>query len=105
MKLEEKVFGIIAEAGDAKSDIMYSLKKIKEGNYNEARTLISQSSKKLESASKIHIELLSEAMNSKDENTNFLVVHSEDHYSNAVFAQSLVSELIDIFEIIDPRNK
>lgn len=104
-ELEEKVFGIISEAGDAKSDVMYSLRKIKQGNYEDARVLLNEASSKLQEAANIHMELLSSAMTKEDDNTNFLVVHSEDHFTSASFAHSLVSELIDIFEIIDPRNK
>ena len=35
-EMEEKVFSIISEAGDAKSDVMMSLKEIKKGDYNKA---------------------------------------------------------------------
>ena len=102
-EMEEKVFSIISEAGDAKSDVMMSLKEIKKGDYNKAKHLLNSASEKIQTASKHHLELLSNAMNSEDSGTDFLVVHSEDHYSNAFFAHSLVSELVDIFEMMDPR--
>ncbi|MBY2475393.1 PTS lactose/cellobiose transporter subunit IIA [Clostridioides difficile] len=103
-EIEEKVFSIISESGDAKSDVMMSLKEIKKGDYDKAKKLLESASEKIQTASKHHLELLSNAMGSEDSGTNFLVVHSEDHYSNALFAHSLVSELVDIFEIMDPRS-
>ena len=80
-----------------------SLKEIKKGDYDSARNLLNAASKKIQVASKDHLELLTNAMNCEDSGTHFLVVHSEDHYSNASFAHSLVSELVDIFEMMDTR--
>ncbi|WP_243108172.1 PTS lactose/cellobiose transporter subunit IIA [Clostridium sp. JN-9] len=103
-ELEQQVFEIISQAGDAKSDVMYSLKKIKKGDYDSARALLKEASCKLESASEIHLKILSQAMKNQNVPTNFLLVHAEDHFSNASFAHSLVSELIDIFEVMDKRK-
>lgn len=102
--IEEKVFSIISEAGDAKSDVMMSLREIKKGDYDKARNLLDSASGKLQAASKEHLELLTSSMSGEDNNMHFLVVHSEDHYSSASFAHSLVGELIDIFEMMDPRK-
>ncbi|WP_242840638.1 PTS lactose/cellobiose transporter subunit IIA [Clostridium hydrogeniformans] len=103
-KLEEQVFSIISQAGDAKSDVMYALRKIKNRDYKSARDLLSGASNKLQEASEVHMELLSSAMSGEESTTNFLVVHAEDHFTNASFAHSLISELIDIFEEIDTRK-
>ncbi len=45
-EIEEKVFSIISEAGDAKSDVMMSLKEIKKGDYNKAKHLLNSASEK-----------------------------------------------------------
>lgn len=103
-ELEEKVFQVISEAGDAKSDVMYALKKVKKGDYDVARQLLKEASSKLENASGVHMEILTASMNKESAATHFLVVHAEDHFSSASFAHSLVSELIDIFEVIDTRK-
>jgi len=102
-ELEKQVFEIISQAGDSKSDVMYSLKKVKEGNYDAAKQLLKEASAKLKEASKVHMQVLTSATNKENDTVNFLVVHAEDHYSSASFAHSLVSELVDIFEIIDKR--
>ncbi|GAA0181512.1 PTS lactose/cellobiose transporter subunit IIA [Clostridium sediminicola] len=103
-ELEKQVFGIISQAGDAKSDVMYSLKKVKKGDYDEARKLLKEASNKLSNASKDHMDLLTASMNQENQATHFLVVHAEDHYSSASFAHSLVNELVDIFEMMDTRK-
>ena len=103
-ELEEKVFKIISEAGDAKSDVMYALKEVKKADYDTARKLLRAASCKLENASKVHMEILTASMNKESTATHFLVVHAEDHFSSASFAHSLVSELIDIFEVISARK-
>lgn len=103
-ELEKQVFGIISQAGDAKSDVMYSLKKVKKGDYDAARELLKEASNKLSNASKTHMDLLTASMNQENEATHFLVVHAEDHYSSASFAHSLVNELVDIFEMMDTRK-
>ncbi|MGH4121387.1 MAG: PTS lactose/cellobiose transporter subunit IIA [Clostridium sp.] len=104
-KLEEQVFEIISQAGDAKSDVMYALKKVKRGNYDSARELLKEASGKIRNASEMHIKILSSFMKNEDLSVSFLLVHAEDHFSNASFAHSLGSELIDIFEVIDKRKE
>lgn len=103
-ELEQQVFEIISQSGDAKSDVMFSLKKIKDGDYDSARKLLKEASNKISNAANIHVDILSSSMKEKDASTHFLVVHAEDHYSNASFAHSLVNELVDIFESMDTRK-
>jgi cellobiose-specific phosphotransferase system component IIA len=104
-ELEESVFQIISKAGDAKSDAMIALRSVKEGNYSEARNLLKEAGRKLEDASEVHIKLLSNSAKNPNASTHFLIVHAEDHYSTASFAHSFLSEIIDVFEVMDPRKK
>lgn len=104
-EIEERVFQIISKSGDAKSDTMIAIRSLKEGNYSEARNLLKQAGKKLEEASEFHLKFLSNYVNDPNASTHFLVVHAEDHYSTASFAHSFLSEMIDVIEAIDQRNK
>lgn len=102
-ELEENAFEIISQAGDAKSDTMIALQRIKKGEYSLAKELLSTASKKLGKASSVHLKLLQQSI-SDDVPSNFLLIHAEDHYSTASFSHSLISELIDVFEAIDTRG-
>ncbi|GGP09971.1 PTS lactose/cellobiose transporter subunit IIA [Oceanobacillus neutriphilus] len=96
--LEAGAFEIIALAGQAKSDTLIALKKVKGDAYEEARALLKEANDLIVQASGVHLKLLSRLSENSEENLPFLVIHAEDHYSQASYSYELVSELLDIFE-------
>ena len=96
--LETSAFEIIALAGQAKSDTLIALKKVKGDEYEEARELLKEANDFIGQASSVHLKLLSRLSENSEENLPFLIIHAEDHYSQASYSYELVSELLDIFE-------
>lgn len=99
MTSEQKIMGIISSAGDSKSKAFSALKKVKEGNYEEARRLIKESREADVEAHNIQTKLIQEAMNDeKNEELSLLMVHAQDHYMTSQLARDLIEALIEVFE-------
>ena len=73
-------FGIIANAGDARSFAFQALEAAKEGKFDEADELMKKSD---EAATLAH---------------NVLLVHSQDHLMTSMLAQELIKEMIIMYK-------
>lgn len=99
-ELEQQIVGIISAAGDSKAKAFEAMKKIKEGNYDEARQLLAESREADLAAHKIQTQLITAEMSGGDNRPEIglLMVHAQDHYMTSQLARDMVEELIDIFE-------
>ena len=94
-EMERQIIGIISSSGQSKSMAFEALKKVKTGEYDEARRL-------LDEARKIDIEAhsIQTEMSDTEEKPviGLLMVHAQDHYMTSQLARDLIEELITIFE-------
>ena len=87
-------FGIIANAGDARSFAFQALEAAKEGKFDEADELM----KKSDEAHKAQTDLLFNEMNGNPTPVNVLLVHSQDHLMTSMLAQELIKEMIIMYK-------
>ncbi len=91
-------FGIIANAGDARSFAFQALEAAKEGNFEEADELMKKSDEANNLAHKAQTDLLFAEMNGNPTPVNVLLVHSQDHLMTAMLATELIKELIALYK-------
>ena len=84
-------FGIIANAGDARSFA-------KHGNFDEADELMKKSDEAATLAHKAQTDLLFNEMNGNPTPVNVLLVHSQDHLMTSMLAQELIKEMIIMYK-------
>lgn len=103
--MEEKIFGIIVNGGDAKSRAMNAIREAKNGNIDRARELIEESNVFLNKTHDIQTELIqNEAAGNKAE-ISLLMVHAQDHFMSAMTVRDMAVEFIDLYsEVIELRN-
>ena len=91
-EMEKQIIGIISSAGQSKSMAFEALKKVKTGEYDEARRLLE--------AHSIQTKLIQAEMSDTEEKpvVGLLMVHAQDHYMTSQLARDLIEELITIFE-------
>ena len=99
-EMEKVIVGMISSAGQSKAKAFEALKKIKTGEYDEARQLLEEARKADIEAHQIQTKLIqAEMSNSGDKpEVGLLMVHAQDHYMTSQLARDLIEELIDIFE-------
>ena len=91
-------FGIIANAGDARSFAFQALDAAKHGNFEEADELMKRSEEAGTLAHKAQTDLLFKEMNGEHTEVNVLLVHSQDHLMTSMLAQELIKELIELYK-------
>lgn len=91
-------FGIIANAGDARSYAFGALEAAKAGNFEEAEALLKQSDEAATQAHKAQTELLFKEANGDKATVDVLLVHAQDHLMTSMLAVELIKELITLYK-------
>ncbi len=91
-------FGIIANAGDARSFAFQALEAAKKGNFDEADELMKKSDEASTLAHKAQTDLLFNEVNGNPTPVNVLLVHSQDHLMTSMLAQELIKEMIIMYK-------
>lgn len=91
-------FGIIANAGDARSYAFGALEAAKAGNFEEAEALLKQSNDAAVEAHHMQTELLVNEANGNKTPVDVLLVHAQDHLMTSMLAVELIKELITIYK-------
>ena len=91
-------FGIIANAGDARSYAFGALEAAKAGNFEEAEELLKKSNEAAVEAHHMQTELLVNEANGNKTPVDVLLVHAQDHLMTSMLAVELIKELITIYK-------
>ena len=109
MELEEGMemvsFGIIANAGDARSYAFGALEAAKKGNFEEADELLKKSSEAAVEAHHMQTELLTNEANGNKAQVDVLLVHAQDHLNGAMMALDFAKQIITLNKKIDDLQK
>lgn len=87
-------FGIIADAGDAKSLAFMALGKAKEGDFTAADDFMSQSNEAYLHAHEKQTALLVREANGDHTPVDVMLVHAQDHLMGSCLARQLIEEII-----------
>ena len=93
---EQIIVGLISSAGQSKSLAFEALKKVKTGEYDEARKILEQAKQ----AHTVQTKLIQAEMSGSGNKpeVGLLMVHAQDHYMTSQLARDLIEELINVFE-------
>jgi PTS system cellobiose-specific IIA component len=104
--MEELIFKIIVNGGDARSRAMKAISEAKKGNIDKAKEFIEESNTFLNNAHGVQTELIqNEAAGNKTEMSLFMV-HAQDHLMNAMTVRDMANEFIGMYEeLLVLKNK
>lgn len=94
-------FEIIGYAGDCLSLHYEALEKAKQGDYAACEKLKKQAKESMQEAHHRQTDLLSKESQGEDMTLALIMVHAQDHLMNAILAEKLIDELIDLHKKID----
>ena len=98
MDIEQVSFQIISFSGDSLSTMLKALEMSKEKKFDEAEKLMEEAKETLNQAHNVHTEILvSEAQGNKAE-YSVLLSHAQDTLMNAILAETLLSEMIELYK-------
>lgn len=96
-RLQQVSFEMIATAGDARSFAFAALQKARQGDFDEADSLMEQSRIAIANAHHSQNELLRSELAGKKQEVDILQVHAQDHLMTAMLAQELIAEMIEMY--------
>lgn len=91
-------FGIIANAGDARSFAFAALEEAKVGNFEEAEKLLKKSDEAATLAHKAQTELLFKEAQGDKTPVDVLLVHAQNHLMTSMLAVELIREMINLYK-------
>ncbi|MFY0783243.1 PTS lactose/cellobiose transporter subunit IIA [Peribacillus simplex] len=90
------IFGLIAGAGDAKSNFYQAISLVRDHKYEEAEELIHQGEAALIEAHKAQTRLITNEANGNKTDIGILMIHAQDHLMNAILVKELLNNLISM---------
>ena len=97
MEYQEVVFGLIVNAGNARSKAMNSIRLAKKGKIEEAKENLKLSEEDLNLAHEIQTKLIQgEAAGEKTE-LSLLMVHAQDHLMTTILLKDIINNLVDMY--------
>lgn len=97
-ELEEQIFEIISNVGEAKSCFIESIQEAKKGNIEKARALITEGDASFISGHKVHHALLQKEMEGDPVKISLIVLHAEDQIMAADSFKTIANAFIDLYE-------
>lgn len=93
-------FGLVAQAGDARSKAYEALFTAKQSDFEQAHELMRQAEESILGAHQIQTSLLSKEASGCHQELSILLVHAQDHLMTAILAKELIAELIELHQTI-----
>ena len=95
---EQVNFMLILHSGNARSKVLQALRKYREGNVEEADSLLVQAEEDLKQAHEIHFKMVQREASGEKVEFALLLMHAEDHLMSTLSMKELVKELIELFK-------
>ena len=96
----EVAMGLIAGAGDSRSYCMEAIDSAREGNFDEARELLSKAVDAMVETHEVQTDLIREEMEGRGEAVSLLMAHAQDHLNLALITRDYAEEIIILYERI-----
>lgn len=98
--MEEIIFNLIANAGNAKSLVYEAIGEAEKGNFDRSEELLKEANESLLLAHHTQTELITKEINGDKVEVSLLLVHAEDHLSAAFEIKNLAEYIIRIYKKI-----
>ncbi|MBM7692075.1 PTS system cellobiose-specific IIA component [Peribacillus deserti] len=95
---EQINFMLILHSGNARSKIIQAIREYREGNVQEADSLLAQSEEDLKVAHEIHFKMVQKEASGEKVDFALLLMHAEDHLMSTLTMKELVKELLELFK-------
>lgn len=95
--MEENAMMMILYSGNANQRAFAALRKIRNRDFDDARTLIKEAKEESLKAHEIQTSLLTKIASGEQLDLDVLTVHAQDHLMNSVLAIDMIEEMIEVF--------
>jgi len=96
--LEEAVMEIIVNAGQSRSLCFEALHAARQGNLDEAKSLLREADGYARQAHKMQTKLIEQDAGESRQPMTLIMVHAQDHLMNSLLARELSEEIIHLYQ-------
>ncbi|KLF99124.1 molecular chaperone TorD [Enterobacter asburiae] len=96
--LEEAVMEIIVNAGQSRSLCFEALHAARQGNIDEAKSLLREADGYARQAHKMQTKLIEQDAGEGHQPMTLIMVHAQDHLMNSLLARELSEEIIHLYQ-------
>ena len=96
--LEEAVMEIIVNAGQSRSLCFEALHAARQGNLDEAKSLLREADGSARQAHKMQTKLIEQDAGEARQPMTLIMVHAQDHLMNSLLARELSEEIIHLYQ-------
>ncbi|HBM7613984.1 PTS lactose/cellobiose transporter subunit IIA [Enterobacter hormaechei] len=96
--LEEAVMEIIVNAGQSRSLCFEALHAARQGNLDEAKSLLREADGYARQAHKMQTKLIEQDAGEAPQPMTLIMVHAQDHLMNSLLARELSEEIIHLYQ-------
>ena len=96
--LEEAVMEIIVNAGQSRSLCFEALHAARQGNIDEAKSLLREADGYARQAHKMQTKLIEQDAGEARQPMTLIMVHAQDHLMNSLLAREFSEELIHLYQ-------
>ncbi|MBE3468374.1 PTS lactose/cellobiose transporter subunit IIA [Enterobacter cloacae complex sp. P15RS] len=96
--LEEAVMEIIVNAGQSRSLCFEALHTARQGNLDEAKSLLREADGYARQAHKMQTKLIEQDAGEARQPMTLIMVHAQDHLMNSLLARELSEEIIHLYQ-------
>ena len=96
--LEEAVMEIIVNAGQSRSLCFEALHAARQGNIDEAKSLLREADGYARQAHKMQTKLIEQDAGEARQPMTLIMVHAQDHLLNSLLARELSEEIIHLYQ-------
>ncbi|WP_027340768.1 PTS lactose/cellobiose transporter subunit IIA [Halonatronum saccharophilum] len=105
MNMEEILFSIIVNAGEARGNAYEALKIAQKGEYNSAKEKLKEAEGGIGVAHGAQTDLIQKEINGEDIDMSLLSVHAQDHLMTTIAEKSLIEHMIGLYKRIEELEK
>ncbi|EPV8682398.1 PTS lactose/cellobiose transporter subunit IIA [Enterobacter hormaechei] len=96
--LEEAVMEIIVNAGQSRSLCFEALHAARQGNLDEAKSLLREADGYARQAHKMQTKLIEQDAGEARQPMTLIMVHAQDHLMNSLLARELSEEIMHLYQ-------
>ncbi len=96
--LEDAVMEIIVNAGQSRSLCFEALQAARDGNFNEANSLLREADGYARDAHKMQTRLIEQDAGEARQPMTLIMVHAQDHLMTSLLARELAGEIIHLYQ-------
>ncbi|MDV7021631.1 PTS lactose/cellobiose transporter subunit IIA [Atlantibacter subterranea] len=98
MVLEEAVMEIIVNAGQSRSLCFEALHAARQGNFDEANSLLREADGYSRQAHRMQTKLIEQDAGEARQPMTLIMVHAQDHLMNSLLARELCEEILHLYQ-------